>query len=314
MMHKTVLEVESLEVKTLLSGPSTTPAIAGLINPDVSPTQFPGVRTSTLGISYSMTTDRSIYQADQPVHMTFTETNVTGQAIRINAGPSNTGFIVTQNGRMVWQSNAGPLPLYLTVITLQPGQSLTYSATWNGVPNGGSTIATGMFTVTNQQAPLGPAATFQIADSPNPPSNPGVPIPGPAPPVSVSPPSPISVALTTDHAVYRRRHPVHVTMTFTNVGSTAVTLTSDPNGMGFVVMDGSTVVWRSNQSLPALGAQTLQPGQSIMLSGIWRGRPNQPGFKTLRPGRYTVQANDAGYQGTAVISIQGRGRRFSQGS
>src|SRR5262249_10889411 len=90
--------------------------------------------------SYSLTTDKSVYQAGELIRMTFTETNTTQQAIGINAGPSNDGFNVTQNGQKVWQSNTGPPSLHPTVLILKPGRSLTFSATWDGIPNGESTV------------------------------------------------------------------------------------------------------------------------------------------------------------------------------
>ncbi len=119
---------------------------------------------SSSSLSYSLTTNQSTYQMGQPVQLTFTETNHTSKPVTIAIGPSNTGFDVRQNGALVWMSNAGIQPQYLRVETLLPGQSEVLTAAWNGVSNvgGAGTHVTGTFTVTNQQAPSGASATFQI--------------------------------------------------------------------------------------------------------------------------------------------------------
>jgi hypothetical protein len=83
----------------------------------------------------TLTTDKTSYSAGDPVHMTLTETNNTTQRITFTDGPSADGFYVTQNGATVWRSNAGFQPMFLRLVTLQPGQSLTFSATWDGHSN-----------------------------------------------------------------------------------------------------------------------------------------------------------------------------------
>jgi hypothetical protein len=114
-------------------------------------------------LAYSLTTNQSNYQSGQPVQMTFTETNTSAKPVNIAIGPANSGFDVAQNGKTVWMSNAGFQPQYLRLETLQPGQSVTLKATWNGLSNvGPSTVETGTFTVTNQQARTEASATFVI--------------------------------------------------------------------------------------------------------------------------------------------------------
>jgi hypothetical protein len=114
-------------------------------------------------LAYSLTTNQSTYQAGQPIQFTFTETNTGSTPVGIELGPSNSGFDVAQNGATVWASNAGNQPYYVQLRILQPGQSVTLTATWNGVSNvGTATAVTGTFTATNQQAPTGASATFVI--------------------------------------------------------------------------------------------------------------------------------------------------------
>jgi hypothetical protein len=57
------------------------------------------------GLSVSLTTDKSSYQAGQPISMTLTETNMSNQPITVEDGPSTDGFFVTHDGVTVWSSN-----------------------------------------------------------------------------------------------------------------------------------------------------------------------------------------------------------------
>ncbi len=285
------------------------------------------------GLSSSLTIDHSVYQAGQPIHMTFTETNRTGQPIQLAAGPSTDGFTVSQNGRVIWTSNAGPDPMYIMLVTLQPGRSFTVSATWNGVPNTGgvaaSSVDTGSFVVTDQLDPTGARATFQIVPStpqptasPNPPApvssptppspspNPSPPTPAPSPtPTSPAPqPNPVApavtLALTTDHPTYRRGQPIRMKLVLTDVGDQAVSLLASAGvASEFTVSRDAKVVWHSKPGGPALQALTLQPGQSLTRTAVWNARPRHGGLTRLTPGIYTIQASEGGYTGTATVRI-----------
>ena len=123
-------------------------------------------------LSVSLTTNASSYQVGQSVQITFTETNDTSRPLTIAEGPSNDGFVIRQNGRTIWRSNAGINPMFLVADTLQPGQSLTLSGTWDGIPNVGSSTRaglTGTFVVSDQLNPTA-SATFQINSSSSAPS------------------------------------------------------------------------------------------------------------------------------------------------
>ncbi len=78
-------------------------------------------------LSLSLTTDQSTYTVGQPVQLTLTATNTSQSAVSFDAGPSNKGFLISQNGSVVWQSNAGMQPMFMQYVTLQPGQSCTRS-------------------------------------------------------------------------------------------------------------------------------------------------------------------------------------------
>jgi hypothetical protein len=205
MRLRTRLNIESLESRALLSG-----------------------------LSVALTTNASSYEVGQPVQLTFTETNNTSHAVTINEGPSTDGFDVKQGGATVWRSNAGINPLFIEADTLQPGQSLTLTGTWNGVPNVGTSTGgsvTGTFVVLNQLSPT-TTATFTITGtSSSPPStstpsstspptststpsstSPSAPTsPAPSSTTSVSAPNPTPVVgtSTTGSSTSKHRHAVH---------------------------------------------------------------------------------------------------------
>ena len=57
-------------------------------------------------MSVRVTTNQSVYQLGQPVQMNFTETNTSNVPVNVREGPSIDGFVVTEDGKTVWQSNA----------------------------------------------------------------------------------------------------------------------------------------------------------------------------------------------------------------
>lgn len=161
-------------------------------------------RSLLSGVSATLTTDASSYQAGQPVLITYTETNHSNRPAFIVAGPSVDVFVVQQNGATVWRSNEGMVPMYLRTDVLQPGQSFTIHAIWDGKENGDGAPLSGTFVVSNAFAPAAPPTTFQIAapsgTNPQPPPTPTpTPIPTPVPPPIVFPPGP----------PIRHRRPVH---------------------------------------------------------------------------------------------------------
>ena len=114
------------------------------------------------GVKVVLATDHQVYRRGQPVVMTLTETNTSNHTVNVALGPSTDGFSVTQNGREVWASNTGPQPLFIVLKTLQPGESFTLSATWNGHSNlGPASTPPGALAVHSQVAGAAPV-TIQI--------------------------------------------------------------------------------------------------------------------------------------------------------
>jgi Intracellular proteinase inhibitor len=270
MIRRTRLDLEPLEGRSLLSG-----------------------------LAYSLTTNQASYQPGQPVEMTFRETNVSSQPVTVQDGPSIDGFTVSRDGAVVWRSNAGINPLFIRLETLQPGQSLTLAATWDGIPTGGSAPISGTFVISNQLGPQA-ATTVTISGSTAPsPAPKGQAPPTPDPP-GVNPPATSSLALSvkTDHPTYRSGHPVRIMMTLHNVGHSPVELAPNSDADGFTVLRGSTEIWHWARPV----TRRLKPGHSLKLTAVWDGRPGQADM-TLAPGMYTIEAVEGGESGSTTVRI-----------
>jgi hypothetical protein len=229
------------------------------------------------GLTYSLTTNQAVYQVGQPVQMSFTETNTSGAPIQVGWGPAV--WTVRQNGNVVFWGGVAYLSIVL--VTLQPGQSLTATETWNGEPEGTSSAhLTGEFSAGTSNAPAGMSATFQIESSP------------------------INVTVTTDRSSYEAGHHVPITVTLTNVSSHAITLRPKSKIDGITILEGSTVVWRSRSIGAADKFRTLHAGQIVRLSFLWHGKANQRGVTEFTSGLYTIQAVVGGYAGAGAVQIE----------
>jgi hypothetical protein len=243
-------------------------------------------------LAYSLTTNQSTYEVGQPINFTFTETNTGTSPVNIAIGPVNSGFDVVHDGVTVWASNTGIQPQFLQLKTLQPGQSETLTATWNGVSNiGPPTVETGTFTVTNQQAPTGASATFQIENAASPPTH---------TPNENDPP--ISVKLTTNKPAYRLGQPVLMTLTLTNTSDAAVAIAPNSSSDGFYASRGGAVVWHHAATGGPDASLSLAPGQTVTFTTTWNGRTNQHGG-AVRPGLYTLIADEGNYEISTTIEI-----------
>ena len=221
--RRTVLDVEPLECRALLSG-----------------------------LSASLTTDQPVYQVGEPIEMTFTMTNTSDAPASVVYGPSFDGFIATQGGQTVWQSNAGINPMFAVLETLQPGTSFTLHATWSGTTVNGltSVTTTGQFVVTNQLDSTGASATFTIE-------------------------SPLSFSLSASQSVVEVGQSIGFAYSITNTSNQPVTFNMAPTS--FIVTNNGGTVWESGSgaSSPAPTSETLQPGQSVTQTATWNGVANQ---------------------------------------
>jgi hypothetical protein len=135
------LVLETLEGKVVLAAIATP----------VAPVSPPMIAPLSQGLVVKLSTNHKVYQQGQRVVMTLTETNTGQHDITVQSGPSFGGFFVTHNGRRVWTSNAGVQPMFILIRTLEPGQSIRQSATWNGQSNiGPSSMPAGHLVVGSQ--------------------------------------------------------------------------------------------------------------------------------------------------------------------
>ena len=176
------------------------------------------VRSLLSGLTYSVTTDESTYQVGQTIGLAFTETNTSTQPMTVSVAP--TDFTVSQGGYTIWQSDPDNQNQPPTSETLQPGQTLTQTATWDGtapyspLEGAEATNNWGTFVVSDPNAPQGLTATFQITD-------------------------PIATNLTTDQSVYQMGQPVQVTFTQTNTSDQPVTFGGGSATAFLIYRDGA---------------------------------------------------------------------------
>ena len=152
-------------------------------------------------------------------------------------------------------------------VTLQPGQSFTQTATWNGVPQKlPSADLSGTFTVSNELDPRGETSTFQLV----------------APATSL-----LTTTITTDKSVYDLGEPAQLTFTETDTGNKPIVVLTGPTALE-ITSNGSnyydSTVW--NATPFSLSWQTLQPGQSYTQTVTWDGYPD--GDRALASGTFAV--------------------------
>lgn len=291
-------------------------------------------RSLLSGLATSLTTNASTYQAGQPVVMTFQETNTSSTPTVLNNGPSIDGFSVMQDGHVVWRSNGGINPLFIQVVPLDPGQSLTLTATWNGIPQGGSSPVSGTFQIVNQLAPHGATASITIGASASAsPSSPyssssgttrdSSPAPSPTDPTPAETVGSGPVAVTTvpgntpsiggpsssyaghlmvktNRPRYRFGHPIHMTMDVQKLGRKPHAGFMHRVAGSFEVLDGATVVWSSTAKRPPRFGNRGED----RLSAVWNGRDTRTG-DLAGPGTYTILAQDGKASGSTTIRIRG---------
>lgn len=124
------------------------------------------------GLADSITVNPRVASSGTVVTLTFTEKNVSHHQISVDYGPQTDGFVVKRDNIVIWESNVGIQPAFVARETLNPGQSFTTEATWDGRSNQnrdginfgdfGPSLS-GRFTVTNDLAAGRLAATVNLA-------------------------------------------------------------------------------------------------------------------------------------------------------
>jgi hypothetical protein len=203
------------------------------------------------GIVYSLTTDQSAYQVGKPIKITFTEKNTGDQPVTVYVSP--TDFTVSEHGSPIWKSNPANDGQPPTAITLQSGQSVSQTATWDGTiaetaDQDGTTMTYavnqwGAFQVSNPNAPQEDTATFQIAN-------------------------PLTGALTTDQSIYQLGQPVQLTYTEMNTSSQTVTFSTQTPVIYQIMHDGQPELPVTDPKGQIF--QTLSPDQTFVDRFTWR--------------------------------------------
>ncbi len=212
-------------------------------------------RTLLSGIVYSLTTDQSAYQVGQPIQITFTETNTGSQPVTVSVSP--TDFTVSAHGSPIWESNPANENQTSTPVTIQAGQSVSQTATWDGTIAESATqqgVTTtyavnqwGTFQVSNPNAPQGDSATFQISN-------------------------PLQGALTTDQSTYQLGEPVLLTYSETSTSSQTLTISAQNPVIYQITHDGQPLLPATDPIGPIF--QTIGPGQTVTDHYTWNELPD----------------------------------------
>jgi hypothetical protein len=238
------------------------------------------IQSSPLTYSLSVPTSALPIPFGQAIDFSYTITNTSDQPVTFNLRPGD--FLVAgeyDNLGTAWESDPGAASQPLTTETLQPGQSLTETASWNGMANEGSWAGAdvfGDFTVSILGAPTSLVSDFLITD----PLSGGV----------------TWVPANTDPAgdvTYR------LTATETNTSDQPETILNQNDT--FVLVGSTTVTIPASSPPPAGPLVTLQPGQSQTFTATWDpdANPDSP----APAGTYTVSFQDTfhGYWGQSII-------------
>ncbi len=104
-------------------------------------------------ITEVLSTNKTIYKVGQPIHITLTETNTTKVPLTLTNIAQVDGFTATRDFKVAWKISARGQRAGSSV--LQPGETRTVRAVWNGRPNVASSASiprTGTFEIDNTLA------------------------------------------------------------------------------------------------------------------------------------------------------------------
>ncbi len=186
--------------------------------------------------------------ANAPLNFVYTITNNSNVGVQFNLAPIDfvvTTPIGTTAGATVWESDSNASSQPSTTETLQAGQSMTETATWNGVANEGTLTGAnvwGAFNVAATGATTAITQGFQIAN-------------------------PLNVSVATNQSTYQPGQSVQITATETNSSNQAITILNTQNA--FTVVSGSHVTFPVTDVSSSAPFVTLQPGQSETLTATW---------------------------------------------
>ncbi len=180
--------------------------------------------------------------------------------------------------------------------TLQPGQSYSQTAIWDGIPSQGFLDSpTALLTVSDNFDPNADVATFQIVSQPSTASQSS----------SSANASDVLATLSTDQVRYKLGQSVHISFVLKDVSAKHIAVQPNKNVAQITVLSGSTEVYEASRTVHALAAKTIKPGQTVKLATVWSGKANRPAVKKLSPGTYTIQVEDDGYVASTTLQVTG---------
>ena len=196
------------------------------------------------------------------------------------------------------------------VVTLQPGQSQTFTATWDpgsdpNLPPGSQTYS--VFFVDNSEGFGEPyLITIDIPASsggnPSPTGSPAL----TSPPTSGSAAaSPLAATVSARQNATQPGGPVRITLTLQNASHDKVRLAPFSGRAAITILRGSTVVATARKRLSVAHVRTLKPGRGLRLTTDLEIKPSRADVRTLGPGTYTVEVEDGGYAAETAIHIGG---------
>ena len=98
-------------------------------------------------LSYNLKEAQTELQFGQPNGLSYTITNTSAEPVTLNLPPAD--FVVMSKGSTIWESDPGAASEPDVSETLQPGQSLSATATWDGMANEGPLAGTDVFDNSN---------------------------------------------------------------------------------------------------------------------------------------------------------------------
>lgn len=239
-----------------------------------------------------------VYQPGQPLLLTATETNTSDQPVTIP--DSNDNFVLPGPTTVTIPStNAtanGPF------VTLQPGQSETFTATWDPDANPASPAPAGTYPVSFQD-------TFQgfwghsIVIDPQTPTGGGSTSP-PGSTGSTSTAAPLAMTVMASPEPTGSSGPLRIRLTLDNVSKEKVKLAAFAGRAEITLLRGSTVVATASKRLSVRQAQNLRPGRSLHLTTELAIRPSRSKSQALEPGTYTLEVEDGGYTAETTLEIR----------
>ena len=232
----------------------------------VSSQNAPLLEWATFQIANPLTTSlvasSSTYAPGQPVTLTFTETNSADVPVTVDDYTGSFEIDDLDTSTTVFSQTGSGTP---TLVTVQPGASLTQTATWT--PSAGQ-APPGSFSAQYSDPTQEVSTTFQIDSSSN-----SLP----------SPPAGVVASLATARSVVRLGQPMAFTLTLSNESNHTVDVSPKKKTGSVTIYYGSQVVWQSRK-LTLRGHKTIAAGHSVKLRGVWSGNGGERVESRLDPG------------------------------